>query len=322
MKNHLICLGIESTAHTFGAAIVTSKNKILSDVRVMYKPKTGGLIPIEVANHHKKIKDQIVEQAITQAKFPKIDLIAYSNAPGIAPCLHVGQNKAIELAEHFKVPLIPINHAIAHLISAHQFTKTKNPVYVFASGANTQIISKEGHHFRILGETLDIGLGNALDKFGRTIDLPFPAGPIIEELAKKGNYIELPYSIKGMDLTFSGIITAAENLYKKGAKKEDLCFSIQETCFAMLTEVTERGLAHTKKSEVVLIGGVAANQRLIKMLKSMTSQRKGKFFTVPLIYAGDQAVMIAYTGILSYLKNTNQKPEIQPYQRTDEVKWI
>ena len=289
----------------------------------MYKPKQGGLIPTDVANHHKELKDKIVEQTLTEAKFPKIDLIAYSNAPGLAPSLHVGQNKAMELANHYQVPLVPINHCIAHLISAHQFTKTKNPVYVFTSGANTQIISKEGHFFRILGETLDVGLGNALDKFGREIGLPFPAGPVIEKLAKQGKYIELPYTIKGMDLTFSGIITAAENLYKKGISKEDLCFSIQETCFAMLTEVTERALAHTKKSEVVLIGGVAANQRLVKMLKSMTAKRKAKFYTVPLNYAGDQAVMIAYTGIQSYLQNQkNKKPEIQPYQRTDEVKWM
>lgn len=320
MNSHLICLSIESTAHTIAVSILTSDNHILADLRSVYKPKQGGLIPVEVAEHHKKEIDSLVEHSLQKANYPKINLIAYSNAPGLAPCLNVGQRKAVELSKSLKVPLIPVNHVLAHLYSAHQFTPAKDPLYIFTSGANTQIIIKDSHHFRILGETLDIGLGNALDKFGRIIEIPFPAGPEIEKLAKKGKYTELPYTIKGMDLAFSGVITAAQTKFKKGATKPDLCYSLQETLFAMLTEVTERALAYTKKQELVLIGGVAANQRLIKMLNIMSEQRKTKLYTVPIEYTGDQAVMIAYTGIKLFQNNIIREPKIEPYQRIDELK--
>ena len=114
---------------------------------------------------------------------------------------------------------------------------------------------------------IDIGMGNAIDKFGREAGLPFPAGPEIERLAKKGKYVELPYVVKGMGLSFSGIITEAIRKLKTGIPLEDISYSLQETIFAMLTEVTERALAHTGKNEVLLTGGVAANQRLQEMIR-------------------------------------------------------
>ena len=160
-----------------------------------------------------------------------------------------------------------------------------------------------GNKYRIFGECLSIGIGNALDKFGREIGLGFPSGPKIEELAKKGKYVELPYVVKGMDVEYSGIITKAIQLYKQGVKKEDLCFSLQETMFAMLAEVSERALAHTDKNELLLIGGVAANKRLIEMLEIMCKERSCKFEVVPMRWSGDNASMIAWTGILDYKKN-------------------
>ena len=178
----------------------------------------------------------------------------------------------------------------------------------------------EGGRFRILGETLDIGLGNALDKFGREAGLGFPAGPKIEEFAKSGKYIELPYSVKGMDIVLSGLITKCSELLKKGILLNDLCFSLQETAFAMVTEVAERALAHTGKSELVVIGGVAANKRLSNMLDIMCKERNAKFYAVPLKYAADNAVMIAYQGILEYLAGRRDKSQdIRPYERTEDV---
>jgi len=162
-----------------------------------------------------------------------------------------------------------------------------------------------------------------LDKFGRLLGLGFPAGPKIEELAKNGKYIELPYTVKGMDLSFSGIITSAIDKFKKGAKKEDLCFSLQETLFAMLTEVTERALAHTRKEEAAIIGGVAANKRLSEMLSTMCSERDARFYAVPLKYSGDNGVMIAMEGILEYKYGVRtNKPDIDPYERIDEIKVV
>lgn len=317
----MICLGIESTAHTFGAAVVTLKKEILSDVRDVYKTEKGGMIPREVAKHHEQVKDRVVREAIENAKVSKIDLVAYSRGPGLGKgVLHIGLEKAKEIAKDLNAPLIGVNHCISHLTSGSLFSDSTDPVYVYVSGANTQIIALEGGKYRIFGETLDVGMGNALDKFGRDIGLGFPSGPAIEELAKDGEYIELPYSVKGMDLSFSGIVTKAVNLFKKGVKKEDLCFSLQENIFAMLCEVTERAMAHCNKKEALLIGGVAANKRLVEMLGIMCKEREAEFYAVPLKYSGDNAAMIAWQGILEYQAGRRKDNlEVKPYERTDEV---
>ncbi|MDD5649902.1 MAG: KEOPS complex N(6)-L-threonylcarbamoyladenine synthase Kae1 [Candidatus Nanoarchaeia archaeon] len=318
----MTCLGIESTAHTFGVGIATSKGIILSDIRKQYTTNKGGIIPIEAAKHHESIYPDLIKQAIQESKEKKIDVIAYSASPGLGPCLRIGLKAAKELANDLKIPLIDVNHVIAHLSSGSLFTEAKDPVYIFTSGANTQIISLEGKRFRIMGETLDTGVGNALDKFGRELGLGFPSGPKIEQLAKEGKFIELPYTVKGMDLSFSGILTAAINKFKKGASKEDLCFSIQETYFSMLTEVAERALAHLNKKEILVIGGVAANKRFCKMLESMCKNRNAKFYTVPLTYAGDNAINIAWQGIKEFQTGRSidiEKANIRPYERIDEV---
>ena len=301
----MISLGIESTAHTFGIGIITDKGKVLANAKDMYKTEKGGILPTEAKEHHLKLKNEILEKALKEAKLriEDMDIISFSQGPGLPPCLVVGKNFAKELALKHKKPLIGVNHLIAHLEIGKVLTKTKDPVFILATGANTQIIAFEGGKYRVFGECLSIAVGNALDKFGRNIGLGFPAGPKIEELAKKGKYVELPYVVKGMDVEFSGIVTHAANLYKKGAKKEDLCFSIQETIFSMLTEVAERAMAHTGKKELLLIGGVAANKRLIEMLTIMCRERKAKFYVVPVEYSGDQGVMIAWTGILEYKRN-------------------
>jgi len=317
----MICLGIEATAHTFGAAVVTGKKEVLSDVRDLYVTEKGGMIPSEVARHHESVKDRVVREAIEKAGVNKIDLVSYSRGPGLGGgILKIGLEKAKEIAKDLNIPIIGVNHCIAHLTSGGLFTDVKDPVYVYVSGANTQIIALEGGKFRIFGETLDIGMGNALDKFGRDIGLGFPSGPIIEKLALDGNYVDLSYSVKGMDLSFSGIITQAINLSKKGIKKEDLCYSLQENIFAMLTEVSERAMAHCGKKEVLLIGGVGANKRLVTMLDVMCQERGGKSFVVPLKYAGDQAVMIAWQGILEWNAGRRKDNlEVKPYERTDGV---
>ena len=301
----MISLGIESTAHTFGIGIVDDKGRVLANAKDMYKTEKGGILPTEAKEHHLKLKNEILEKALKEAKLriEDMDIISFSQGPGLPPCLVVGKNFAKELALKHKKPLIGVNHLIAHLEIGKVLTKTKDPVFILATGANTQIIAFEGGKYRVFGECLSIAVGNALDKFRRNIGLGFPAGPKIEELAKKGKYVELPYVVKGMDVEFSGIVTHAANLYKKGAKKEDLCFSIQETIFSMLTEVAERAMAHTGKKELLLIGGVAANKRLIEMLTIMCRERKAKFYVVPVEYSGDQGVMIAWTGILEYKRN-------------------
>ena len=317
MRN-LICLGIECTAHTFGAALVDSKGKILEEKRDMYTSEHGGIIPWDAAKHHEKIGKEMTFEVL-HGKKP--DFVAFSQSPGMAPCLVAGMKVAKQVANELNVPLIGVNHIAAHLEIGRLLTKAKDPIFVFTSGANTQIIAHEDK-YRIFGETLDVGIGNALDKFGREIGLGFPAGPKIEELAKKGKYIELPYTVKGMDVDFSGIITKCINLYKQGVSKEDLCYSLQETVFAMLAEITERALAHCDKKEVLLIGGVAANKRFCEMLDKMCKARKAKFYATPLKYCGDQAAQIGWLGILSYPYVKQEKLshiDIDPYLRVDQI---
>jgi len=315
----MICLGIESTAHTLGVGIITSEGKILANAKDSYSSATG-MIPKEVAKHHEQVKDKILANALLQAgiTLKDIGIIAYSHGPGLSPCLLAGKAFAEKISKENNKPLVGVNHCVAHLTIGTLTTQTKNPVYLYVSGVNTQLLVANNGRFRILGETLDIGLGNALDKFGRKAGLGFPAGPKIEQEAKGGKYIELPYTVKGMDVSFSGIITAAERKLTTNNVK-DICYSLQETCFAMITEVSERALAHTKKQELILIGGVAANKRLIEMLDIMCKERGVRFAAVPLEYAGDQGVMIAWQGVLEYKLGQNIKPEIYPYQRTDEV---
>ncbi len=317
------CLGIESTAHTFGVGVVSFDGKILANEKDTFTTTEGGLIPGDLAKHHEQLKDEILQRALEAAKLEMkdISLISYSAAPGIPPPMHVGQRFAKELAKKYNIPLVGVNHSICHLTIGDLICGTKDSVYLYVSGPNTQVIAFAGKRYRIFGETLDVGLGNMLDKFAREIGLGFPGGPKIEQLAKQSsNYIELPYGVKGMDVSFAGMLTKALKFFKQGMPKEDLCFSLQETAFAMLAEVAERAMAHTDKKELLLIGGVAANKRLGEMLDIMCKERGAKFYAVPLQYSGDQGVMIAWQGILQ--KNNTidpDKADIRPYERVDEV---
>lgn len=320
------CLGIESTAHTFGVGIVSFDGKILANAKDSVSTAQGGMIPNEVAQHHREVKEKVLQDALDTAgiKLEDVSLIAYSRGPGLTPeILGVGQKLAHELAQKLNVPLAGVNHCVAHLTIGNLVTGAKDPVYLYVSGPNTQVIGLAGRKFRIFGETLDLGLGNMLDKFARDAGLGFPGGPKIEQLAKQStNYVELPYSVKGMDVSFSGILTKAQRLLQKQAPKEDLCYSLQETCFAMLAEVAERAMAHTEKNELLLIGGVAANKRLGEMLDKMCEAREASFSAVPLQYSGDQGVMIAWQGILQHNageSRTVEQADIAPFERTDEV---
>lgn len=317
----MICLGIESTAHTFGIGIVDSTGKILANAKAVFTTEKGGMIPNKVAEHHKENKEKVLKEALEKAKIKieDVKLLSYSHGPGLSPSLLVGLSFAKKLAETTNKQLAGVNHSVAHLTIGDLLCNTKDPVYLYVSGVNTQLIARVKNHYKIFGETLDIGLGNALDKFGRERGLGFPAGPKIEQLAKQGQYVELPYAIKGMDVSFSGMITQALRLASK-IKVEDLCFSLQETCFAMLTEAAERALAHTEKKELLLIGGVAANKRLCEMLRTMCDERGVRFSAVPLEFSGDQGAMIAWQGILQRKKPVKtQEADIHPYERVDEV---
>ncbi|MBR9676705.1 bifunctional N(6)-L-threonylcarbamoyladenine synthase/serine/threonine protein kinase [Candidatus Woesearchaeota archaeon] len=322
----MIVLGIESTAHTFGIAVIDDK-RILSNERVTYSTTTGGMIPYKVVEHHIKNVDTVLLKALQKAnvKLSNVDLIVYSESPGIGHMLRVGAMVARSLAIQLNKPLVGVNHCIAHLEIGRMLTGTKDPVMLYASGANTQVIAYQGQKYRVFGETLDIGVGNFLDSFGRALGLGFPAGPKIEALAKKGNnLIDLPYIVKGMDVGFGGLLTNLKTKIKTGKHTtEDLCFSVQETIFAMLVEVSERAIAHTDKAELLLGGGVACNKRLQEMCRIMCKERGAKLFVPANEFLIDNAAMIAWQGLLEY--NTSkksmkiEKASIKPYLRTDDI---
>jgi glycoprotease/Kae1 family metallohydrolase len=312
-------LGVESTAHTFGVGIVNDKGEILANVKDSYTSEEKGMIPELVIEHHRSKSELILKKALEEAKLTwnDISLIAYSAGPGMDPILWEGYHITKEWAKKHDKKIVGVNHCCAHLSIGKVLNKLTDPCYLYVSGVNMQVIVYEDGKYRILGETLDIGLGNMLDKFGRIIGFGFPAGPKIEEMAKKGKYIELPYTVKGMDVSFSGLLTKAQQLLEKGVSKEDLCYSVQETGFAMLTEVVERAMAHTDKKELLLVGGVGANQRFCEMLDIMCNERGAKFHKVPMSLAVDQGAMIAWEGFLRREQFGDEKVNCK--WRTDEV---
>ncbi len=321
----MICLGIESTAHTFGAGIVSGKGKILANTKHSYTTEHGGIHPTKAKEHHEQHKEKIIDEALKSAGIVlgDIHLVSFSQGPGLAPCLLVGMNAAKKIAQQFEVPLVGVNHCIAHLEICRLMSNAKDPVLLYASGANTQVIAFEGRKYRIFGETLDNGIGNFIDGFARHLGFGFPGGPKIEELAKKAkNYISLPYVVKGMDVSFGGIQTNLKQKWDSGKfSKEDLCYSLQETVFAMLVEVSERAIAHCGKDELVLGGGVGCNARLQQMCGIMCDERGAKFFVPEKQFLVDNGAMIAWQGILQrkHAAMNNDTIDILPYQRTDDI---
>ncbi len=311
---------------TFGVGIVNESGKVLANSMDAFHTEKGGLIPSELADHHNTAKEKVLNNALEQAKIKLdgINLVSFSQGPGLAPSLLIGMKFAKEIASKLKVPLIGVNHCVAHLEIGNILTKSKDPVLLYASGANTQIIAYESGKYRIFGETLDQGIGNFIDAFARYMGLGFPGGPKIEQLALKGNkYIELPYVVKGMDVSFSGILTDLKRKFdSKKYKIQDLCYSLQETAFAMLTEVSERAMAHTGKNELVFGGGVACNKRLQGMCSIMCRERKAKFFVPEKQFLIDNGAMISWLGILMRKMATRNYDDIDilPYERTDDIK--
>ena len=330
-----MCLGIESTANDFSVGILSFDGEVLANVTSAYEPESGGIHPREAARHHAEVAGKVLEEAFRRAgvKPQEISILAFSQGPGLGPCLRTGATAARALASFLRIPLIGVNHCVAHIEIGKLATGARDPVTLYVSGGNTIVSAFEGGRYRVFGETLDIAVGNCLDVFARNAGLRqeegVPFGAMVERWAARGQaFVSLPYSVKGMDLSFSGLLTAAARAFREGKHcLEDLCFSLQEVSFSMLTEVTERALAHTEKSEVLLTGGVAANKRLQQMLKVIADEHDARFCVVPKEYALDNGAMIAWTGVLAHqcgLMLPIEKSFVNVKWRLDEVyvPWI
>lgn len=320
-----VVLGMEGSANKVGVGVVeydpsTHTYQILANPRKTFIPPTGqGFLPKQTATHHQAHIVALVKAALMEA-FPNdvsttttnsgvmvqnpselISAICFTKGPGMGAPLQSIAVCARTLSLLWKVPLVGTNHCVGHIEMGRLATKCSDPVVLYVSGGNTQILAYSNQRYRIFGETIDIAIGNCLDRFARIIGLsndPSP-GYQIEQCAKKGTkYIPLPYVVKGMDVSFSGILTRIEELATKESP-EDLCFSLQETLFAMLVETTERAMAHTGQSQVLIVGGVGCNQRLQEMMQIMVQERGGTLSSMDHRYCIDNGAMIGQAGIFA-----------------------
>lgn len=335
----MLCLGIESTAHTFSCSIVDYLQEksnslnvenceivILSEVRSIYKAPAGsGIHPKDASKHHASVASDVLQQCLhdTAVRMKEIQLISYSCGPGLGPCLRVGAVVARSLSSFYDIPLIPVNHALGHIELGLKLTDLENPLVLLVSGGHTMILVYLKGRWRIFGETLDITLGQLFDQVGRNMGFASPCGNKIEELSRSsnGNLVHtLPYVIKGNDVSFSGLLTAAKNLISdKNNSLADICFSVQETSFSIITEAIERALSFTNKRELLVVGGVSANQRLDSMLKLASEDHDSLFKSCPLRYCGDNGAQIAWTGLLHFLFSPN--PVVRPENAFINQSW-
>ena len=328
-----VIIGVESTAHTFSFGLVTDEGRPCKSYSALYRPEEGGIHPREAADHHSNLASQLISRLMNEESLHPDDVkaIAYSQGPGLGPCLRVGANVSRALSQQWNIPLVGVNHCVAHIEIGRNQTGCVDPVLLYVSGGNTQVIARAGERYQVLGETLDIGIGNMLDKFARTQGLAFPGGPKIEQLARDWyqnnpgadvDLVELPYSVQGMDLNFSGLLNAAIQKINEGFELGAVCWSLQEHAFAACIEVAERALAHSGKSELLLGGGVACNERIREMARVMCEQR-GSVGTWPeKQYCIDNGTMIAELGrrMLETQNPTNlDSSEINPSLRTDHT---
>ncbi|KAJ2454556.1 putative tRNA threonylcarbamoyladenosine biosynthesis protein kae1 [Coemansia sp. RSA 2336] len=341
----IIALGLEGSANKLGVGIVKHVYPTgiptdaelrpemieLANIRDTYNPPPGeGFLPRDVAAHHRSTIIELLHQALKEAKITHKDLdcICYTKGPGMGAPLQAVALVARTLAQLWEIPLVGTNHCVGHIEMGRAITGADNPIVLYVSGGNTQVIAYSQQTYRIFGETLDIAIGNCLDRFARVLKLPNDPSPgyNIEQYAKRGTkYIELPYTVKGMDVSFSGILSSIERIAKNEPGKytpEDLCYSLQETMFAMLVEITERAMAHIGSREVMVVGGVGCNVRLQEMMGQMAKERDGMVFATDMRYCIDNGIMIAQAGALAFARGFSTPIEdswVTQRFRTDQV---
>lgn len=353
-KDHFLALGLEGSANKLGVGVIkhplgelsaTNRSVILSNVRDTYiAPPGEGFLPRDTARHHRNWIVRIIKQALADACVAGADLdcLCFTQGPGMGAPLQSVVIAARTLAQLWDLPLVGVNHCIGHVEMGREITGASNPIVLYVSGGNTQVIAYSNQRYRIFGETLDIAIGNCLDRFARTLKIPNDPAPgyNIEQMAKKGKHlVPLPYTVKGMDLSMSGVLAyidgVAKEMFVPQQKKlidkesgeeitlEDLCFSLQETLFSMLVEITERAMAHVESNQVLIVGGVASNERLQEMMTLMVKDRKnGSVYSTDERFCIDNGIMIAHAGLLAYRSGqTNELKDTVCTQRfrTDEV---
>ncbi|KAI5170660.1 N6-L-threonylcarbamoyladenine synthase [Nematocida sp. LUAm3] len=301
----MIIVGFEGSANKLGIGIVDGE-KVLCNRRRTYSPVAGeGFKITDAAMHHQKGLFGLFKECMEESGvlIGEIRYLAYTRGPGIGPCLQVVALFVKVISSKYGIPVIPVNHCVAHIEMGRFISGANNPTILYVSGGNTQIITYWKGKYVIFGETLDIAIGNALDRVARELGLsnyPSPGYNIERKSEGSREYIGMPYCVKGTDVSFSGITSYITN-YLKGKELDEklissICYSLQETAFSMLIEVTERAMSCTGSKDVLVVGGVGCNRRLQEMACIMARERGGTGYGADEKYCVDNGLMIAHTA--------------------------
>ena len=316
-----IILGIESSCDDTSAAIIQG-NKILSNIAANQEihNEYGGVVPELASRAHQQNIIPVVDQSVTKANIQQKDIsaIGFTRGPGLLGSLLVGTSFAKSLAMSLNVPLIEVNHLQAHIL-AHFIddANPKPPKFPFlcltVSGGHTMIVVvKDYFDMEIIGKTIDDAAGEAFDKIGKIFDLDYPAGPIVDRLAKTGNPNAFKFNkprIDNYNYSFSGIKTSVLYFIRKEVQKNpnfiqenlaDLCASVQKTIVEILMDKVEKAAKELGINEVAIAGGVSANSGLREAMTKNAEKLGWKIYIPKFEYTTDNAAMIAMVAKLKY----------------------
>lgn len=313
----MLILGIETSCDDTACAIVENGRKVLVNnivSQIDIHQEFGGVKPAAAKFAHDEVIDDLIEKSLKDANLTmnEIDAIAVTIGPGLVISLLVGFKRAKELAIKHNKKLIGVNHLHGHIASNYLDSDLEPPfICLLASGGHTQIISVKNYtEFEILGSTLDDACGEAFDKVGRLLDLPYPGGPHLEKLAMGGNKdaFKLPIArVNPYDFSFSGLKTAVLRLIEKLPKdynKSDLAASFQDNVTSVLSKKVLNAAKELDFDKVVIAGGVTANKTLREKFNILGEKEGVKVFMPGLKYCTDNAAMIASAGY--FLKDIPQ----------------
>lgn len=330
MEDRLI-LAIETSCDETSVAVLRGEAELLSNViasQVASHQRFGGVVPEVASRHHVEVITACIEEALLAAQVMAEDLsaVAVTYGPGLVGALLVGISAAKAFAWAHGLPLIPVNHMAGHLMAARAAKELEFPLLaLLVSGGHTELVYvSEAGDYKIVGETRDDAVGEAYDKVGRVMGLPYPAGRVIDELAHQGediyNFPRAMIKEDNLEFSFSGLKSAFINLYHNAQQKgeslsnEDLAASFQACVIDILMAKTKKALAAYPVKTLVVAGGVAANQGLRERLAAEITDVD--VIIPPLRLCGDNAGMIALAAVSEYNKGNfagwelNAKPSL------------